>query len=96
MLFKGYRKNCWQMVDDRLLQHDKIARVSNERLKRQERKEGRICRQSVPIFTRLEDPHLDAETVRCKADRLSCLPGVQEGYRVKPCFALPSLHPESS
>lgn len=82
------------MVDDRLLKHDKIARVPNERLKRQERKEGRICRQSVPIFTRLEDPHLDAETD--KADRLSCSPGVQEGYRVKPCFALPSLHPESS
>lgn len=34
MLFKGYRKNCWQMVDDKLLKHDKIAGVSNERLKR--------------------------------------------------------------
>lgn len=83
------------MVDDRLLKHDKIARVSNKGLKRQERKVGRICRQPVPIFTRLEDPHLDAETVQCKADRLSCLPGMQAGCRVKPCFALPSLHPKS-
>lgn len=71
MLFKGYRKKCWQMVDDGLLKHDKIARVSNERLKRQERKEGRICRHSVPIFTRLEDHCLAAETVQCEAE--SCL-----------------------
>lgn len=57
------------MVDDRLLKHDKTPRVSNERLKRQERKEGRICTQPLPIFTRLEDPRLliDAETVQCKA-----------------------------
>lgn len=69
MLLEGYRKNCWQMVDDRLLKHDKTPRVSNERLERQEREEGRICRQSLPIFTRLEDPYLliDAETVQCKA-----------------------------
>lgn len=64
MLFKGYGRNCWQMVDDRLPKHDKRASVSTERLKRQERKEGRICRQSVPIFTRLEDPCLDAECAR--------------------------------
>lgn len=85
------------MANDRyrLLKHDKIARVSNERLEKQERKEGRIHRQSVPIFTRLEDPHVDAETVQCKADRLSHLPGMQGGSRMKPHFALPSLHPKS-
>lgn len=83
------------MLDDRLLKHDKIVRVSNERLKKQERKERRLCRQSVPIFTRLEDPHVDAETVQCKADRLSRLPGVEGGSRVKPHFALPSLIPKS-
>lgn len=82
------------MVDDRLLKHDETANVSNERLKRQERKEGRICRHSVSVFTRLGEPRSDAETARCKADRRCCLPGVQEGYRVKPRFALPSLHPE--
>lgn len=82
------------MVDDRLVKYDKIARVSNERLKKQERKEGRIHRQSVPIFTRLEGPHVDADTVQCKADRLSRLRGMQGVSRVKPHFALPSLHPK--
>jgi len=77
MLFKGSGKNCWQIVDDRLLKHDKIAGVFNQRDKKQERKERRICRQSVLIFIRLDDSHLEAETVQCKAVRLSCLPGVK-------------------
>lgn len=41
------------MAGDRLQKHDRIAGVSNERLKREEKKEERICRQFVPIFSGL-------------------------------------------
>lgn len=79
MLFKDYRKNCWQMVGDSLLKH-KIEEFSSETLKKHEGKEGTICRRSAADFFQSEDLCSDAQAVQCKVDRLSCLPGMPEGF----------------